>query len=71
LANAATSKIDALNLSVPNSVPGVDDKLLVPKNNWQDSALYDEYAKRLASEFIANFVKYDVSEEIRQAGPQA
>lgn len=71
LANTATTKIDALNLSVPQSVTGVDDNLLVPKNNWQDPALYDEYAKRLASEFCANFVKYEVSDDIRKAGPQA
>jgi phosphoenolpyruvate carboxykinase (ATP) len=71
LANAPTTKIESLNLDVPQSVSGVESQLLVPKNNWQDPALYDKYAKQLASEFNANFEKYDVSDEIRLAGPQA
>ncbi|NVK55874.1 MAG: phosphoenolpyruvate carboxykinase [Alteromonadaceae bacterium] len=69
LANVATTHIDGLNLDVPIAVPGVDSNLLVPKNTWQDPAMYDDYVARLVSEFQTNFEKYDVSAAIKQAGP--
>ncbi|WP_416306904.1 phosphoenolpyruvate carboxykinase [Neptunicella sp. SCSIO 80796] len=71
LEGVATRHIDQLNLDVPVEVPGVDSKLLMPRNNWADPQKYDEYAAHLASEFEANFAKYDVPEAIRQAGPKA
>lgn len=69
LANTETVHLPELNLHVPTSVDGVDDNLLLPRNTWQDKDLYDQYVKRLSKEFAENFAKYDVSEEIRKAGP--
>src|SRR5690606_11272914 len=73
LDNAETQHLDIINLDVPKAVPGVDDKLLVPKNTWKNPEQYEARARDLAAQFNKNFAeKYaDVSEDIRQAGPQA
>jgi phosphoenolpyruvate carboxykinase (ATP) len=70
LVNVETDSIAALNLSIPRSVPGVDSKILEPRKTWDDKAAYDEAARKLAGEFVANFEKFDVSPEIVNAGPK-
>ena len=65
--------LPVINLDVPKDVPGVDSKLLQPKNTWRDAAAYDARAQDLAKQFNDNWqAKYqDVSEDIHQAGPKA
>jgi phosphoenolpyruvate carboxykinase (ATP) len=65
-----TQHIDVLNLRVPVSVEGVDSKLLVPENTWPDKDAYRDRVRDLASQFIKNFEKYQVSDAIRKAGPR-
>lgn len=69
LANVETTHIDGLNLDVPVAVEGVDSKLLVPKETWEDKAAYEEYVAKLVSDFQDNFERYDVSDAIKHAGP--
>ena len=62
--------LPVLNLTIPTSLPAVDAAILDPRETWADPSAYDEAARTLATKFIDNFRRFDVSEEITSAGPQ-
>ncbi|MDF2182627.1 phosphoenolpyruvate carboxykinase [Neptuniibacter sp. CAU 1671] len=71
LKDVETTKLAGLNIEIPVHVPGVDSKLLNPRETWADQAAYDDAAQNLISQFVNNFKKFEgVSEEIVAAGPQ-
>lgn len=70
LNHAETTRDDIFGLEVPIHVPGVPDKVLVPKNTWNNKAAYETAAKSLAMKFHENFKKFtQAGDEIKQAGP--
>ena len=73
LADVATTPDPVFGVGVPQSVPGVDAKVLTPKLTWADAAAYDATAKKLANLFVTNFKQYEAvrSAEVRAAGPKA
>jgi len=56
---------------VPVSVHGVDAALLDPRSTWRDPDAYDRKAADLAGMFRRNIDRFEVSDAIRAAGPQA
>src|SRR5690606_9913632 len=54
---------------VPMSVPGVDDRLLDPRQCWADGEAYDAQAARLVGLFRKNFEKFG-PEADAEAGPR-
>jgi phosphoenolpyruvate carboxykinase (ATP) len=61
-----------LGLHMPTDIPGQDvpAKVLNPKNTWKDAGAYDEKAKDLAQRFRRNDETFEMSDEIRKAGPK-
>ena len=54
---------------VPEDVPGVESKILNPRNTWKDKEAYDTKAKELIELFKNNFVKYESFGDYSKAGP--
>lgn len=71
LQGTTTERLDPMNLAIPTSVPGVDEKYLNPRKAWSDTAAYDEQAKKLAALFAENIKKFEVSADVAAAGPTA
>ena len=70
---APTKKIPMFNLEVPTELPGVDPKILDPRDTYKDAAEWETKAKDLAGRFNKNFVKYTYNEAgkaLVAAGPQ-
>ena len=71
---AETKKIPVFNFEVPLALPGVDPKILDPRDTYQDRAEWDRKAADLASRFVKNFKKYENNEAgkaLVKAGPEA
>lgn len=69
LHNVETEVLPGFNLIVPKEIPGIDKRILNPKNTWKDPAAYDAQLNILMQKFIENFKKFDMPTAIRNAGP--
>jgi len=67
LENAETVTDPVFGLKVPKSCPDVPDKVLQPRNTWEDKSAYDAQAQKLANMFVENFEKFEseVTDEVR------
>ncbi len=70
LDNVPTWTDPVFGLHIPERVPQVPDRVLRPRDTWDDGDAYDEQARQLADMFRENFKKYeaDVSEAVKAAG---
>jgi len=70
---AKTKMIPIFNLEVPTQLPGVNPKVLDPRDTYADASEWDTKAKDLGARFIKNFEKYTDNEDGKRlvaAGPQ-
>jgi phosphoenolpyruvate carboxykinase (ATP) len=58
LNDAQFRKDPNFGFEVPVSVPGVEDRLLDPRQTWAEGAAYDAQAKKLVDMFADNFAQY-------------
>lgn len=73
LKNTACQQNDLFHFNIPQSCPGVDAKILNPKNTWLDPYEYEQHAKKLAQEFSQHFDRVyggkNISEDIKRQCP--
>ncbi|MDR0961128.1 MAG: phosphoenolpyruvate carboxykinase (ATP) [Mediterranea sp.] len=70
---APTKVIPFFDFVVPTELPGVDPKILDPRDTYASAAQWDEKAKDLAGRFIKNFAKFEGNEAgkaLVAAGPK-
>lgn len=68
-ATQAGEIIPGFNFEVPTQLSGVDTNLLNPRKTWANAKDYDIHTNQLITKFLENFSQFDVSENIKQAGP--
>ena len=71
--NAPTKTIPYFDFTVPTELPGVDPKILDPRDTYANPEEWETKAKDLASRFIDNFKKFEgnaAGKEIAKAGPK-
>lgn len=61
--DAETTVIPIFNLEVPTSLPGVDSKILDPRDTYANTKEWDDKAQNLARLFIKNFEHYTDKQE--------
>ena len=65
--------MESFSASGKTDLPGVDSKILDPRDTYADAAEWDKKAQDLASRFIKNFAKYEGNEAgkaLVDAGPK-
>ena len=70
---APTKMIPYFDFKVPTALPGVDPKILDPRDTYANAADWDAKAKDLAERFIKNFNKFtgnEAGKKLVAAGPK-
>ena len=67
--NAHKVIIPGFNFMIPTVIPGIDSKLLDPRQTWSNPAAFQEAQAKLIQLFQENFKKFDVTAAIKAAEP--
>jgi len=71
LAQAEFTPEPVFGLRIPSAVPDVPSEILTPREAWASGEEYDAKARDLAARFRDNDANYDMSDDVRKAGPSA
>ena len=70
---APTKKLPIFDFEIPTELPGVDPKILDPRDTYANVEEWNTKAEDLAARFIKNFKKYEnhaAGKALVAAGPQ-
>ena len=70
---AETKKLPIFDFEIPTALPGVDSKILDPRDTYANAEEWNTKAQDLAGRFIKNFTKFTGNEEGKSlvaAGPK-
>ena len=70
---APTKEIPYFRFTVPTELPGVDPKILDPRDTYADASEWDAKARDLSERFIKNFTKFtgnEAGKALVEAGPK-
>jgi phosphoenolpyruvate carboxykinase (ATP) len=62
--------LEKLNLHIPRELDGVETTYLNPRSSWESDEAYDQECEALCQRFKDNFNRFDVPQEIIDAGPK-
>ena len=62
--------LEKLNLHIPRELDGVETNYLNPKSSWESDEAYNQECEALCQRFKDNFNRFDVTQEIIDAGPK-
>jgi phosphoenolpyruvate carboxykinase (ATP) len=62
--------LEKLNLHIPRELDGVETNYLNPRTSWESDEAYDQECEALCQRFKDNFNRFDVPQEIIDAGPK-
>ena len=65
-----TDVLPGFNVRIPQTLPGIESRLLDPRQAWADQAAYIDNANTLVSKFQENFKRFAVASEVMAAGPE-
>jgi len=72
--NAEFKQLPYFNLAIPQSLPNCDTGIMNPQDTYEDVAVWEEKAQKLASMFVENFTRFTDNDEgkaLVAAGPTA
>ncbi len=70
VASAESDLLEDLGLRIPRFVHGIDPRVLNPRDTWHDKSEYDRQKRELIGRFDRNMDRFQVSREVREAGPR-
>jgi phosphoenolpyruvate carboxykinase (ATP) len=58
ISKAGFETLDRLKLQIPKAIPGVDPKILRPRDSWKNKVEYDQTVEKLIGLFKKNYEKF-------------